>query len=115
LRWLQSGRNFDEPATLSTMAAFTTRSLTIADGAGDPERYPGAAVSSNLFDILGAPPVLGRNFTADDDRPGAEPVILLSDEVWHRRYNADPQIVGRAISVKSLVACLFSNRCRSGV
>ena len=89
----------DGSTTLSTMAAFTTRSLTIADGAGDPERYAGAAVSSNLFDILGAPPVLGRNFTADDDRPGAEPVILLSDEVWHRRYNADPKIVGRGISV----------------
>jgi putative ABC transport system permease protein len=89
----------ESSTTLSTMAAFTMRSLTIADGAGDPERYSGAAISSSLFDILGTNPVLGRNFTADDDRPGAEPVVLLSDEVWRRRYAADPQFVGRAISV----------------
>ncbi len=89
----------DGSTTLSAMAAFTTRSLTLSDGAGDPERYSGAAISSNLFDLLGTPPVLGRNFSSDDDRPGAEPVILLSDEVWHRRYSGDPHIVGRATSV----------------
>src|SRR6266542_1981508 len=89
----------DGSTTLSAMAAFTTRSLTLSDGAGDPERYPGAAISSNLFDLLGTPPVLGRSFSPDDDRPGAEPVILLRDEVWHRRYSGDPHIVGRATSV----------------
>ncbi len=89
----------DAATRFDAMAAFTVRSLTIADGAGDPERFTGGVVSSTLFDILGEPPVLGRNFTADDDRPGAEPVVLLSDELWRRRYAADPQVVGRAISV----------------
>jgi predicted permease len=89
----------DTSSRFESLAAFTVRSLTIADGAGDPERYAGGVISSNLFDLLGMPAALGRNFTADDDRPGAEPVVLLSDHVWRRRYNADPQIVGRGISI----------------
>ncbi len=89
----------DAATEFDAMAAFTVRSLTIADGAGDPERFAGGVVSSTLFDVLGEPPALGRNFTADDDRPGAEPVVLLSDDLWRRRYDASPQIVGRSISV----------------
>src|SRR5205085_8467757 len=64
----------DSATTVSLSAAFTTRSFTIADGSGEPERYPGTAVSHSLFEIIGAPPALGRGFTPDDDRPGAEPV-----------------------------------------
>jgi hypothetical protein len=89
----------DQNTTLTTLAAFTGRSLTIADGATDPERYSGAVVSWTLFGLLGTPPALGRDFGPDDDRPGAEPVVLLSDDVWRRRYGGDPSIVGRAISI----------------
>jgi predicted permease len=81
------------------MGAFTQRSLTLADGSGDPERYQGALISASLFEMLGAPPALGRGFGPVDDRLGAEPVVLLSDEVWRRRYNADPAIVGRSVNI----------------
>jgi putative ABC transport system permease protein len=91
----------DENSTLTGMAAFTQRSLTIADGRTEPERYNGATVSWNLFSMLGMPPALGRDFGPEDDRPGAEPVVLLSDDAWRRRYNADPSIVGRAILVNA--------------
>src|SRR5262245_8453590 len=90
----------DSNTTLASVAAFSGRSLTIADGAADPERYQGAAVSSGLFALLGIPPVLGRDFRPDDDRPGAAAVVILSDEVWRRRYNSDPNIVGHALAVK---------------
>jgi putative ABC transport system permease protein len=89
----------DQNTTLSGMAAFTGRSLTIADGSSDPERFLGASVSWNLFSLLGTPPALGRDFGPEDDRPGAEPVVLLSDDVWRRRYDADPSVVGRSISI----------------
>ncbi|HXW06531.1 MAG TPA: ABC transporter permease [Vicinamibacterales bacterium] len=89
----------DETTTFSSLAAFTGRSLTIADGTSDPERYSGAIVSWNLFSLLGTPPALGRDFGPEDDRPGAEPVVLLSDDVWQRRYGADRSIVGKAISI----------------
>jgi putative ABC transport system permease protein len=89
----------DGAASFATLAAFQGRSLTISDGTSEPERYAGAAVSATLFGLLGTPPALGRDFGPDDDRPGAEPVVLLSDDVWRRRYSADPSVVGRSISV----------------
>jgi putative ABC transport system permease protein len=89
----------DSSTTLADAAAFQGRSLTISDGQADPERFLGQAVSANLFRLLGIPPVLGRDFEPADDRPGAEPVIILSDAVWRQRYQSDPNILGRAIPI----------------
>src|SRR5687767_13163654 len=61
--------------TVDAMAAIARRSLTIADPGRDAERYSGATVSWTLFQMLGTRPVLGRDFTAEDDKPGAEPVV----------------------------------------
>ena len=85
--------------TVEAMAGFQNRSLTISDGTGEPERFVGSTVSASLFRIIGAVPALGRDFREDDDRPGAEPVVMLSDDVWRTRYASDPSVVGRAISV----------------
>ena len=76
------------------------RSLTFSD-TDEPERVLGAAVSWRLFSMLGIVPALGRDFSADDDRAGAADVVMLSDELWRRRYNADPAIVGRAVTVNA--------------
>jgi putative ABC transport system permease protein len=89
----------DQASTLELIGAFQGRSLTIADGSGEPERYPGEIVSWSLFHLLGVEPVIGRSFEANDDRPGAVPVVLLSDAVWQQRYQRDPAVVGRAITV----------------
>ena len=80
------------------MAAFDYRSLTLSDGE-EPERLAGSAVTWNLFPLLGVAPQLGRGFREEEDRPGAEGVVLLSDEAWRRRFNADPAVVGRSILV----------------
>ena len=58
-------------SVFTTIAAVAGRSLTISDRGGEPERYLGAAVSWDLFPLLGTSPILGRGFTAEDDRPGA--------------------------------------------
>jgi putative ABC transport system permease protein len=89
----------DQATTIEQIGAFQARSLTIADGAGEPERYSGEIVSWTLFHLLGIQPVVGRNFEAQDDTPGAVPVVLLSDAVWQQRYQRDPSVVGRAITV----------------
>ncbi len=81
----------DSSSTIQSIAAFSQRSLTLADGSGDPERYSGATVSWTLFHLLGMQPIAGRNFAATDDRPGAEPVVLLSYDIWERRL---PEIPG---------------------
>jgi putative ABC transport system permease protein len=66
-------------------------------GAGDPAQVFGVHVSASLFDVLRAKPLAGRLFTADDDRRGAAPVVLLTYRSWMRRFNGDPAIVGRTI------------------
>src|SRR5262249_6980782 len=92
--WRERTRSFSAIGTLQF------RNFTVSDG-GDADRYLGAAISHELFSLLGTAPQLGRDFRADDDRHGAEPVVLLSDDLWRHRYNADPSIVGRAILVNS--------------
>ena len=86
-------------SVFTTIAAVAGRSLTIADRGGEPERYLGAAVSWDLFPLLGTSPILGRGFTSEDDRPGAGPVVLLGYDLWTRRYRGDPQIVGASILI----------------
>ena len=88
----------EQTRAFSAIAASSGRSIALSDGA-EPERYAGAAITWDLFPTLGVPPALGRHFNADDDRPGAEPVVILSDEIWQRRYNGDRAIVGRSVTV----------------
>ena len=64
---------------------------------GEAERVPAVRVSWNYFEMLGVRPALGRGFTEDDDRPDHWRVLMLSDALWRRRFNADPSVVGRTI------------------
>jgi predicted permease len=66
-----------------------------------PERFDGAVVTANLWRVLGVAPALGRDFNAEDERPGAPAVVVLSWDIWQQRYNADPAIVGREVRVNS--------------
>ncbi|HYT68789.1 MAG TPA: ABC transporter permease [Vicinamibacterales bacterium] len=100
LSWLDLQDWKERSGSFSSVAGLQYRNFTVSDG-GDADRYLGAAVSHDLFPMLGTSPQLGRGFTADDDRPGAEPVLLISDDLWKRRYNSDPTIVGRSIQINS--------------
>jgi putative ABC transport system permease protein len=75
---------------------------TIGDGAGEAERVGSVQVTDGFFDTLQVRPQLGRLFLADDDRPGAPPVVVLSDGLWRRRFAADPSIVGRAVTINAM-------------
>src|SRR5215471_13843242 len=77
--------------SLSTVAASSGRVIALSDRE-EAERVQGAAITSNLFPTLGVQPILGRPFREDDDRPGAEPVVMLSVEIWQRRYHGDPGV-----------------------
>jgi putative ABC transport system permease protein len=88
-------------STFSTIAGASGRSLTVADGSGEPERYLGAGVSWDLFPTLGTHPIRGRDFTPDDDREGAPNVVLLGYDIWAHRYGSRAEIVGHTILVNS--------------
>jgi putative ABC transport system permease protein len=66
-------------------------------GSGTPERVLGADVTADFLSVLGIQPSLGREFTVDDDRPGAPAVVLLTHALWHRRFGGDPSIIGRSL------------------
>ena len=68
-------------------------------GAGDPERLLAARLSSGMLPLLRVRPALGRGFTRDEERPGNDRVVLLSDGLWRRRFGADTSIVGRTINL----------------
>ncbi len=68
-------------------------------GDGDPERLTRVAVSGNFFPLLGVQPIHGRSFTADEGRPNGPPVVLLSHAFWTRRFAADPNIIGRTLTL----------------
>ena len=66
-------------------------------GAGRPETLAGHAVTADFFAVLGVGPSLGRPFLPEEDRDGAEHVVILSHGLWQERFGADPAIVGRTI------------------
>ena len=68
-------------------------------GTGDPERLHGRMVSASTFSILGVAPLIGRTFTADEDRAGGKPVALISESLWRRRFAADTGILGRSLTL----------------
>jgi len=68
-------------------------------GGGEPETVIGYRFSHDFFQVLGTPPLLGRTFLPEEDRPGAAPVVVLGHALWTRRFAADPGIVGRAITL----------------
>src|SRR6266478_134430 len=65
----------------------------------EPERISCASVTRNFFNIVGLPPEIGRTFSADEDKVGAPPVVLISDRLWRRVFNADPSVLGRSITL----------------
>jgi predicted permease len=68
-------------------------------GTGNPQFLIGYAFSANYFSILGVSPELGRTFSTEEDRPGAPKVVVLSDKLWRGTFLADPQILGKAITL----------------
>jgi putative ABC transport system permease protein len=91
LDWRERTRAF------SGMAAHSGTGFTLTGG-GDPELVIGQQVSTELFDVLGVGPKLGRTFRPDESVAGRNQVIVLSHGLWMRRFGGDPEAVGRTIT-----------------
>ena len=79
------------------LGAYTFAPVNLATGEGRPERFSGGQLTVAAFATLGIHPILGRGFREGDDRPGAEPVILIGQQLWRDRYAGSPGIIGTAI------------------
>ena len=87
-----------ESKTIEYAAAIGDWQPTLS-GKDNPERVSGDRVSWQYFRALGVRPEIGRDFLVEDDVPGKNQIVILSHALWKRRYNADPSIVGRPISI----------------
>jgi predicted permease len=95
LDWQRQNESF------SSMAAFRNQSFNLT-GEGEPTRLSGHEVSADFFPTLGVKPVLGRLFTADEDRVGGAPVALIGGGLWKTRYGSSPAILGRGITLNGV-------------
>lgn len=92
LDWREQNKVF------SGIAAMQFRSLNLT-GLDEPERLAGRAVSAELFDVLGVKPELGRTFVQEEDRQGANPVCIISNGLWQRRFGSDPDLINKQITL----------------
>lgn len=88
--WREQTGVFEQVAAVNNWGPTLTES-------GEPEMLTGASVSYSAFSVAGVKPILGRHFTAEEDKAGAGKVVVLSQRLWQRRFSSDPAIVGKAI------------------
>jgi len=86
----------DQNRTLEAVAAFTTAGITMT-GSDTPEFLQSARVTADFFKVFGVNPQLGRTFHSDEDTPGKNAVVVLSERLWERRFGGDPQIIGKSL------------------
>jgi putative ABC transport system permease protein len=81
--------------------AGSQRGAVISETGNPPKQYALEQCTSGLFEMLHIHPILGRGFLPTDDKPGAEPVLVLSYTVWKERYESDPNVIGRVVRVNT--------------
>lgn len=86
------------PTAFSSMGALTPWEASIT-GDGEAERLGGARVSANFFALLGVAMANGRAFSAEEEQPGKQQVVVISDALWRRRFGADPALVGKTVVI----------------
>ena len=92
VQWRTQNQVFEDMAAFHGM----TSNLT---GVGEPERLLGSAVSPNIFHLLGVSPLLGRTFLPEEERAEHGNVVLLSRQLWERRFGSDPAVAGKSITL----------------
>jgi putative ABC transport system permease protein len=88
----------EQAAVVEDVAAFRTGVVNYTGGSF-PEQLRSGQVSADFFRLFGASAVRGRTFDAEEDRPGSPPAAVLSHEVWTTRFDSDPDVVGKTISL----------------
>ena len=91
----------------SLMAGYLSGSTINVTYKDKPQRYNGGYITEDFFKITGVSPIIGRDFTAADNKPGAERVIILGHEIWKRDFNGDPNVVGQSVRVNGKPATII--------
>jgi len=94
-------RDYREATTVFTgVVGYSPAEMSLRTEGREDGRAYGELVTGNYFDVLGVPMALGRAFRPEEDaEPGAHPVVVLSHRLWERRFDADPSVVGRSVTL----------------
>lgn len=87
-----------ENRTFAAMAVTRGSSFSLI-GAGEAERVTGRFITADFFSVLGIQPALGRTFMPGEDEKGAAPVVLISADLWQRKFNSAPDVIGRGLTL----------------
>lgn len=90
ISWKEQARSFDD------IGAWRAGGLNVVFDS-DAERVPGLWISASLFPMMGLQPIVGRPFRSDEDHPGSPPAAIIGYELWTRRFDRDPQVIGRTL------------------
>ncbi len=90
----------DQSQSFSGMAAYTRTAGTLAQ-ADDAQEIEGVAVTSEIFEVLGVPPLLGRGFTQEEAKDQGARVVVLTYPLWQRAFGGDPKILGQLITISA--------------
>jgi len=87
----------DQNSSLEALGLWNNGAVNLVGVDDKPERYQGARVTANMFEILRVAPVLGRGFLPEEEEPGADPVMILGYEVWQEKFDGSPEVIGRTV------------------
>ena len=93
--------------SFALMAGYLNGSTINVTYKNNPQRYTGGYVTEDFFRIVGVSPIIGRDFTADDNKPGAEKTTILGYEIWKRDFSGDPNIVGANVRINGKAATVI--------
>jgi putative ABC transport system permease protein len=88
----------EQQQVFSDLALSIGNAFTLT-GRGDPEQLIGLQASTALLPTLGLQPVVGRNFSPEEDSRGGQHVVLISNAMWQQRFNRDPSVLGQALTL----------------
>lgn len=101
-------RNFQSQVKVfEAVGAFVRVEIDLSDNSGFPMQYRAARLTFNAFSVMGQKPVAGRDFLAEDARPDAPSVVILSHSLWESRYGGDPSIIGNSIRINAAPAVVI--------
>jgi predicted permease len=92
----------ERQTVFEAFGAFSQSAINLSADDDRPERYSAGLLTVGAFEALATEPILGRGFRRGEDRPGADPVILLSYEVWRDRFRGSPDVLGRTVAANGI-------------
>ncbi len=90
----------ERSASFEALGAVRTRTVSLVDAFGEPEQIPVRQATVDYFAVMGVRVVHGRAFHGDEERVAAAPVVLISESLWRRRFNAETSVLGRTVTLQ---------------